>query len=88
MDRLADIQANIEAGMQVCLQIARRTPYPGENLASIGSCVKAQKERLAELKRLLAQKAAANAGERGDAGGACRRTPDGRKPSPKVATAG
>lgn len=88
MDRLADIQANIEAGMQVCLQIARRTPYPGENLASIGSCVEAQKERLAELKRLLAQKAAANAGERGDAGGACRRTPDGRKPSPKVATAG
>lgn len=88
MDRLADIQANIEAGMQVCLQIARRTPYPGENIASIGSCVKAQKERLAELKRLLAQKAAANAGERGDAGGACRRAPAGRKPSPKVAAAG
>ena len=88
MDRLAGIQANIEAGMQVCTRIARRTPYPGENLASIGSCVKAQKERLAELERLLAQKAAANAGERGDAGGACRRTPDGRRPSPKVAAAG
>jgi hypothetical protein len=87
-DRLAGIRANIEAGMLICEQIAHQTPYPGENLASIASCVKVQKERLAELERLLAQKAIANAGDYGDAGCGCKRTPAGRRPSPKVAAAG
>jgi hypothetical protein len=57
VERLAGIRANIEAGMRICLQIARQTPYPGENLASIAACVHAQKERLAALERFLAGKA-------------------------------
>lgn len=56
-ERLAGIRANIEAGMHICLQIARQPPYPGENLASIASCVQAQQERLSALERLLAEKA-------------------------------
>lgn len=71
LDRLAGIKANIEAGMRICLDIARQEPYPGENLASIPPCVTAQKERLATLDRLLAQKAAA-------VGGDCANAPDGR----------
>ncbi len=62
-ERLAGILANIEAGVQICLQIAGQTPYPGENLASIAPCVKAQKARLVELERRLAQKAAVNSGD-------------------------
>lgn len=57
VERLAGIRANIEAGMRLCLQIARQTPYPGENLASIASCVHAQEKRLAALEHLLAGKA-------------------------------
>jgi hypothetical protein len=57
VERLAGIRANIEAGMRLCLQIARQTPYPGENLASIASCVHAQEKRLEALEHLLAGKA-------------------------------
>jgi hypothetical protein len=57
VDRLAGIRANIEAGMRICQRLARQTPYPGENLASITACVQAQQERLVGLERLLAGKA-------------------------------
>lgn len=40
---------NIEKGMDHCLQLARKTPYPGENLASIAPCVARQRERVAGI---------------------------------------
>jgi hypothetical protein len=60
-DRLAGIKANIEAGMRICLDIARQRPYSDENLASIPPCVKAQKERLENLERLMDERPSVNA---------------------------
>ncbi len=52
-DRWADavvaFRDNIEKGMALCLELAQKTPYSGENLASIDPCVRRQKARLAEI---------------------------------------
>lgn len=45
-DMVISFKENIETGMAHCLKIAQKTPYPGENLASIKPCVEHQKERL------------------------------------------
>lgn len=40
---------NLESGMDYCLQIGTKEPYPRENLASIPSFVSSQRERLNKL---------------------------------------
>ena len=40
---------NLEEGMDLCLSIAQKQPYQGENLASIPSCVKGQRARLKSI---------------------------------------
>ncbi len=49
MKSLEEYKSNLEDGMQLCLQIAEKEPYPGENLNSIPPCVAAQKIRLQNL---------------------------------------
>lgn len=43
---LQEINKNLEAGMDFCLDIAKQKPYQGENLASINPCVEKQRARL------------------------------------------
>ncbi len=43
---LQEFKSNLENGMDLCLNIAGRQPYQGENLASIPSCVEQQRARL------------------------------------------
>jgi hypothetical protein len=43
---LEEFKNNLEEGMDFCMAISRKRPYQGENLASIPSCVKRQRERL------------------------------------------
>lgn len=40
---------NLEEGMAYCLEVARATPFPGENLASLPPCVAEQRARLDAL---------------------------------------
>ncbi|MGA9408729.1 MAG: hypothetical protein WBW71_16465, partial [Bacteroidota bacterium] len=44
--KLREFKANLENGMELCLQFAAKTPYEGENLASIPPCVEKEKARL------------------------------------------
>ena len=44
--KLREFKANLENGMDLCLQFAAKTPYEGENLASIPPCVEKEKARL------------------------------------------
>jgi len=53
---LEEFKNNLEEGMDFCLGIARKRPYPGENLASILSCVKRQKARLRVIYENLVKK--------------------------------
>lgn len=46
---LREYKDNLEEGMAFCLEIAQRTPYEGENLASVQDCVTAQSKRLESL---------------------------------------
>lgn len=46
---LLDYKKNLEEGLDYCLEIAQKTPYPGENLASLSSCVEQQRRHLASL---------------------------------------
>ena len=46
---LQQFKNNLEESMDFCLEIAERGPYRGENLASISSCVKRQKQRLQSI---------------------------------------
>ncbi|OQY59321.1 MAG: hypothetical protein B6245_07285 [Desulfobacteraceae bacterium 4572_88] len=46
---LREYKDNLEEGMAFCLEIAQRTPYEGENLASVQDCVRKQKKRLESL---------------------------------------
>lgn len=48
-DTLSEYKDNLEKGMDLCLEIARKDPFPGENLASIPSIVKQQRARLNSL---------------------------------------
>jgi len=44
-----DFKKNLEEGLNFCLEIAQTPPYPGENLASLSSCVAQQRLRLESL---------------------------------------
>ena len=46
---LQAFKKNMEKGMDLCLDIAQRQPYQGENLASIRSCVNGQRPRLKSI---------------------------------------
>lgn len=46
---LHEFKNNLENNMDFCLDIARRQPYPGENLASIPPCVERQRSRLRSI---------------------------------------
>ncbi len=46
---LLEYRRNLETGMDFCMSVARETPYPNENLASIPPCVEEQRARLARL---------------------------------------
>jgi hypothetical protein len=43
---LLEYKKNLEEGLDFCLEIAKKPPYPGENLESISICVKKQRSRL------------------------------------------
>jgi hypothetical protein len=59
---LKEYKVNLEKGMDLCLQIAEKPAYPGENLASIPPCVAEQQERLNTIyTRFLKQSQAATA---------------------------
>jgi hypothetical protein len=47
--KLREFKANLESGMEFCLQYAQKTPYEGENLASIPPCVEKEKARLESI---------------------------------------
>lgn len=44
-----EYKKNLEEGLDFCLKIAKKPPYRGENLESISSCVKEQRNRLNRL---------------------------------------
>jgi hypothetical protein len=46
---LLEFKNNLEVGLDFCLEIARKPPYPGENLASISDCVEREKIRLKSI---------------------------------------
>lgn len=46
---MLEYKKNLEKGLDYCLEIAKKPPYPGENLKSISICVKKQKSRLNRL---------------------------------------
>jgi len=47
--KLREFKANLENGMDFCLHFAAKTPYEGENLASIPPCVEKEKARLISI---------------------------------------
>jgi hypothetical protein len=46
---ISECKKNLEEGLDFCLEIAKKSPYPGENLESLSTCVKQQKRRLESL---------------------------------------
>jgi len=46
---MLEYKKNLEEGLNFCLEIAKKSPYPGENLKSIAICVKEQRRRLNRL---------------------------------------
>ena len=46
INTMTQCKNNLEQGLDFCLDIARKPPYPGENLKSISECVKKQRARL------------------------------------------
>ena len=46
---MREYKKNLEEGLDFCLKIAKKPPYPGENLKSISVCVKKQRSRLNRL---------------------------------------
>ncbi len=46
---LQEFKDNLERGMDFCLEVAKRQPYPDENLASIPPCVERQRARLRSI---------------------------------------
>ena len=43
---IKEFKENLAEGLELCLDIARKKPFPGENLASIPVCVARQQKRL------------------------------------------
>lgn len=48
-NKLRKIRKNLDDGMEFCLEISDREPYPGENLESLKETVYAQRERLSAI---------------------------------------
>ena len=46
---MLEYKKNLEQGLEFCLEIAKKPPFPGENLQSISTCVQEQKRRLNRL---------------------------------------
>ncbi len=46
---LREFKNNLRTGMDFCLEIAEGQPYPGENLASIKTCVEKESKRLKSI---------------------------------------
>jgi hypothetical protein len=46
---MLEYKKNLEEGLDFCIEIAKKVPYPGENLKSISICVKKQRRRLNRL---------------------------------------
>jgi hypothetical protein len=46
---MIEYKKNLEDGLDFCTEIAKKIPYPGENLKSISTCVKKQRSRLNRL---------------------------------------
>ncbi|MFC2076678.1 hypothetical protein ACFLT7_06300 [candidate division KSB1 bacterium] len=59
MEYLKAFKSNLENDMDFCLEIAKKTPYKGENLASIPPCVERERTRLNSLYEALENRAAA-----------------------------
>jgi hypothetical protein len=53
---LLEFKNNLEAGLDFCLEIARKPPYPGENLASISIVVERERGRLRSIGKGLEEK--------------------------------
>jgi len=47
---------NMESGIELCLEIAKKTPCPGENLNSISDYATTQKKRLSEINNTFLEK--------------------------------
>ncbi len=47
--KLREFKTNLDHGMDLCLHFAEKTPYEGENLASIPPCVEKQRARLEQI---------------------------------------
>ena len=46
---LWEFRNNLEAGIDLCFEIAQKEPYPGENLASLSACAEQQRLRLKSI---------------------------------------
>ena len=53
---LLEFKNNLEVGMDFCLEIAHKEPYPGENLASISVVVERERVRLRSIANSLEEK--------------------------------
>jgi hypothetical protein len=53
---LLEFKNNLEAGLDFCLEIAHKEPYPGENLASISVVVERERLRLRSISNGLKEK--------------------------------
>jgi hypothetical protein len=53
---LLEFKNNLEAGLDFCLEIAHKEPYPGENLASISVIVERERVRLRSIGNGLEEK--------------------------------
>jgi hypothetical protein len=53
---LLEFKNNLEAGLDFCLELAKKPPYPGENLASISLVVERERVRLRSISNGLQEK--------------------------------
>lgn len=53
LDVLTEFIENLEKGMNLCLEISDQDPFPDENLASIGLCVREQRVRLDSIRKSI-----------------------------------
>ncbi len=54
---LLEFKNNLEAGLELCLEISKKPPYPDENIASIATVLEQQKARLKSICKDFEQKA-------------------------------
>ena len=53
---LIEYKKNLEEGLDFCFEIAKKLPYPGENLKSISTCVKEQRSRLNRINSVFEER--------------------------------